>query len=159
MDPFLYAYDAILYPSHYSHLQNRVETIRIHHNFLWFVMFFLAATTSHWRILFISSFELFMSLTGDFFKVYLIFLKIGCLNFVFFYGLKLNSKKKDGWTLYKWWWHKLKQFIRAFLRVTLIMSIMFSKNDSKTSNFKVFNSKFFYLKFHHSIIIFKFSYF
>ena len=85
MDPFLYAYDAILYPSHYSHLQNRVETIRIHHNFLWFVMFFLAATTSHWRILFISSFELFMSLTGDFFKVYLIFLKIGCLNFVFFY--------------------------------------------------------------------------
>lgn len=90
----MYAYDAILYRSHYSHLQNRVETIRRHHNLLWFVVFFLAATTSHWRILFISSFELFMSLTRDFFKVYLIFLKIGCLNFVFFYGLKLNSKKK-----------------------------------------------------------------
>ena len=54
MYPFVHVYDAILYKSDYSQLQNRVESIRRDHSFLWLVMFFLDGTTTQresWSVL------------------------------------------------------------------------------------------------------------
>lgn len=46
MYPFIHAHNAILYKSHYSHLQNSVEAIRRDHSSPWLVMLFMAATTT-----------------------------------------------------------------------------------------------------------------